>query len=66
VPLTAPGTDGGVLTDGEGNMLIGWQEIDKEGNPVGDVMTVNYTIKNEFNIADPDLRLTRIVKPPLK
>jgi hypothetical protein len=65
VPLVAPGTDGGVLTDKKGNMLIGWQEINKEGEPVGNVMSIDDTIEDEFNISDPDLRLTRIVKPNL-
>ena len=65
VPLTAPGTDAPVLTDKDNKPLIGWQEIDNKGNPVGDVMTVDYTIYNKYNIKDPNLRLTRLVKPPL-
>ena len=62
VPLTAPGTDAPVLTDKDNKPLIGWQEIDKDGNPVGNVMSIDYTIKNTFNITNPDLITKRIIK----
>ena len=65
VYMTRPGTDGGVMKDANNKPIIGWQEIDKDGNPVGDVMDIDYTIYNKYNIKDPNLRLTRIVKPPL-
>lgn len=64
VYMTAPGTDGGVMRDKKGNAIIGWQEINKEGEPIGNVISVNDTIEDVFNISDPDLRTKRVVNLP--
>lgn len=62
VYMIAPGTDGGVMKDKKGNAIIGWQEINKEGQPVGNVVSVDDTIEDVFNISDPDLRTKKIIK----
>lgn len=62
VYMTAPGTDAPVLKDNKGNPIIGWQEIDKQNQPIGDPMTIDYTVKNTFNILDPDLKTKKIIK----
>ena len=62
VYMVAPGTDGGVMKDKKGNPIIGWQEIDKQNQPVGDPMTIDYTVKNTFNILDPDLKTKKIIQ----
>ena len=63
-----PSTSSGQATQGvvtsKGKPIIGWQEIDSDGNPVGEVMTIDYTIKNKFNIKDPNLRTSKIVTLP--
>tara|TARA_R100001224_G_scaffold9370_1_gene4891 strand:+ start:477 stop:1847 length:1371 start_codon:yes stop_codon:yes gene_type:complete len=64
VYMVRPGTDGGVMKDANNKPIIGWQEIDKDGNPVGDVMSIDYTVKNTFNIVNPDLRTKRVVNLP--
>jgi len=62
VYMIAPGTDGGVMKDKKGNAIIGWQEINKEGQPVGNVVSIDDTIEDVFNISDPDLRTKKIIK----
>jgi len=62
VYMTAPGTDAPVLTDDNNKPIIGWQEIDKEGNLVGDPMSIDYTVKNTFNITNPELKTKKIIK----
>jgi len=62
VYMVAPGTDGGVMRDKKGNAIFGWQEINKEGQPVGNVVSIDDTIEDVFNISDPDLRTKKIIK----
>ena len=64
VYMTAPGTDGPVLKDNKNNPIIGWPEINKEGQPVGDIFTIDDTVEDIFNISDPDLRTKRVVNLP--
>ena len=62
VYMIKPGTDGGVMRDKKGNAIIGWQEINKEGQPVGEIFSINDTVEDVFNISDPDLRTKKIIK----